>query len=340
MTGRMGLSSGSTPAPPQRHRASAGWRRISYYPPSRDAIQAPLVEPSGPQYPITAMETRPELTLEDLRAFKRTGKKFSVLTCYDAAIARLMEQAGVEVLLVGDTAAEVVLGLPSTREISPEFLLALTAAVRRGAPHSFVMADLPFACRVEGDPNATAEWARRFQVETGSDAVKIEVTGRDVDVVEAATRRGVSVVAHLGLLPQHIDPQVGYRAQGRDAASAVQLISDARRLEEAGASMLLLEAVAGEVAAEITSQTALPVIGCVSGPGCDGTVVVLHDLLGLGMGHPPRGSKQYENLAAILTRIFTSYVEDVHAGRFPTQADVPHMKAGELEKLHAARGEA
>lgn len=286
------------------------------------------------------METRPKLTLEDLRAFKRTGKKFSVLTCYDAAIARLMQEAGVEVLLVGDTAAEVVLGLPSTQEISPEFLLTLTAAVRRGAPNAIVMADLPLACRVEGDPNATAEWARRFHVETGSDAVKIEVTGRDARLVEIATHDGIPVVAHLGLLPQRIGPQESYRAQGRDAESAAQLISDARRLEEAGACMLLLEAVAGEVAGEIASRTRLPVIGCVSGPGCDGTVVVLHDLLGLGMGHPPRGSRQYENVAAVLTRVFTSYVEDIHAGRFPTQADVPHMKAGELEKLHAVRGEA
>ena len=301
---------------------------------------SPLVEPFGPQYPIFIMQARSKPTLEDLRVFKQTGKKFSVLTCYDAAVAGLMEQAGVEVLLVGDTAAEVVLGLPSTRDISPDFLLALTAAVRRGAPNSFVMADLPFACRVEENPDATVEWARRFHVEPGTDAVKIEVTGRDAALVEAATRRGVPVVAHLGLLPQHIDPQVGYRAQGRDAASAAQLISDAKRLEEAGACMLLLEAVAGEVAAEIASHTSLPVIGCVSGPGCDGTVVVLHDLLGLGMGHPPRGSKQYENLAAILTRVFSSYVEDIHAGRFPTQADVPHMKAGELEKLHAVLGEA
>lgn len=286
------------------------------------------------------METHSRVTLAALRGFKRTGKKFSVLTCYDVATARLMQEAGVEVLLVGDTAAEVILGLPSTRDISPEVLMALTAAVRRGAPQAFVMADLPFACRVEGDADATARWALRFQQETGSDAVKIEVTGRDAPLVEIAARRGVPVVAHLGLLPQRVDPRDGYRAQGRDADSAAELISDARRLEQAGACMLLLEAVAGEAAAEIASHTELPVIGCVSGPGCDGTVVVLHDLLNLGGGHPPRGAKQYENVSEILKKAFVAYVDDIHAGRFPTQADVPHMKPGEFEKLHATRGKA
>lgn len=284
------------------------------------------------------MEPQSRISLDTLRAFKQAGKKFSVLTCYDVALARLMQEAGVEVLLVGDTAAEVVLGLPSTRDISPDFLLALTAAVRRGAPQAFVMADLPFACRSQSDANRTVDWARRFHEETGSDAVKIEVTGADAPLVERATRRGVPVVAHLGLLPQRVDRDAGYRAQGRDAATAAQLIEDARRLDQAGACMLLLEAVASEVAAEITARTRLPVIGCVSGPACDGTVVVLHDLLGLGGGHPPRGARRYQNLAEILKQAFSAYVDDIHAGRFPTQADAPHMKAGELEKLHAVRG--
>lgn len=297
-----------------------------------------LVDLVRPHYPVVSMEPQPRISLDTLRAFKQAGKKFSVLTCYDTATARLMQDAGIEVLLVGDTAAEVVLGVPSTREISPEFLLTLTAAVRRGAPRTFVMADLPFASRVEADPDATAQWACRFHQETGSDAVKIEVTGGDASLVEIATRRGVPVVAHIGLLPQRVDPREGYRAQGRDAATAAQLIRDAERLEKAGACMLLLEAVASEVAAEITARSTLPVIGCVSGPACDGTVVVLHDLLGLGGGHPPRGARQYANLSEILTRAFKAYADDIRAGRFPTESDAPHMKAGELDKLHAMQG--
>jgi len=275
-----------------------------------------------------------KITLAGLAEIKRAGRKFSMLTCYDAVLARWMEAAGVEVLLVGDTAAEVVLGLASTREIPVEFLLTLTAAVRRGAPSSLVMGDLPYACR-DKTPQVTVEWARRFVDETGCDALKVELTGSEASLVEAMTAAGVAVVAHLGLLPQRIDAKSGYRAQGKDAASARRLLEDAKRFENAGAQALLLEAVASEVALEITSRTALPVIGCVSGPHCDGTVVVLHDMLGLGGGHPPRGVKRYVNLADELKTVFAAYVDDIHAGRFPTEADVVHMAAGELKKLQA-----
>ncbi len=286
------------------------------------------------------MNASEKVTLATLQASKRAGRKFSVLTCYDAPTAGLMQAAGVEVLLVGDTAGEVVLGLPSTREIPPEFLLTLTAGVRRGAPRALVMADLPYACVRDEDAGITVGWMKRFVEEAGSDAVKIEVTGRDASTVEAACDAGVPVVAHLGLLPQSIDSRDGYRAQGKDADSAAGLIADARQLESAGACMLLLEAVASEVAGEIASRTALPVIGCVSGPHCDGTVVVLHDMIGLGGGHPPRGVKRYEDLAEVLTRAFARYVDDIHAGRFPTEKDAPHMKVGEFEKLRAPTGEA
>ena len=286
------------------------------------------------------MGAHEKITLATLRELKHSGKKFSALTCYDAATARLMEAAGTEVLLVGDSAAEVVFGLSSTREMSPEVLLALTSAVRRGAPHAFVMADLPYACRCGDDVGASVRWIRRFFEETGSDAVKVEVAGQDVPVVEAASQAGVPVVAHLGLLPQRIDSAADYRAQGKDAASARVLIEDARRFASAGACMLLLEAVASEVAREIATHTALPVIGCVSGPHCDGTVVVLHDMIGLGGGHPPRGVRQYEDLSEVLGRAFARYVDDVHAGQFPTEKDVAHMTTGEFEKLMALTGEA
>ena len=285
-----------------------------------------------------ADEQTRKTTLASLRAGKKAGRKFSVLTCYDAATARLMEAAGVEVLLVGDTAGEVVLGLPSTRQVPVEFQLAITAAVRRGAPHSFVMADLPYLCRVD-DHQTTIQWCRRFQTETGCDAVKIEVAGQDADLIAAVHRAGVPVVAHLGLLPQMIESVQGYRAQGRQAADALRLIEDARRLAEAGADMLLLEAVASEVARQITADTELPVIGCVSGPHCDGTVVVLHDMIGWGGGHPPRAVKQYAGLSEVLSEAFARYVADVQAGQFPTEQDAIHMKEGEYVKLTAALGQ-
>lgn len=286
---------------------------------------------------LNRMSASEKITLATLAAAKRLGRKFSVLTCYDVALARLMAASGVEVLLVGDTAGEVVLGLSSTREVPTEFLLSITTAVRRGAPQAFVMADLPWAYRKEDTPG-TVGGCRRFVQETQADAVKVEVTGGDAGLVAAISASGIPVVAHLGLLPQYITPQQGYRAFGRDTREAARLIEDAKRMEEAGASILLLEAVASEVAGEITTRASIPVIGCVSGPRCDGTVVVLHDMLGLGGGHRPRAVKQYLDLSAILGKAFQDYVDDIHAGRFPVEADAIHMKPGELDKLSALAG--
>ncbi|MBP7934302.1 MAG: 3-methyl-2-oxobutanoate hydroxymethyltransferase [Phycisphaerae bacterium] len=283
------------------------------------------------------MSTPEKITVGTLAAAKRAGRKFSVLTCYDAAFARLMAASGVEVLLVGDTAGEVVLGLSSTRDVPAEFLLGITAAVRRAAPGAFVMADLPWFYRQE-DVTGTVAGCGRFVRETQADAVKVEVTGKDAALVSAIRASGIPVVAHLGLLPQWITGREGYRAFGRDAKEAAQLIEDAARLEAAGASLLLLEAVASEVAGEITARASVPVIGCVSGPRCDGTVVVLHDMLGLGGGHRPRAVKQYLDLSAVLSKAFRDYVDDIHAGRFPVEADAIHMRPGELEKLSAPAG--
>jgi 3-methyl-2-oxobutanoate hydroxymethyltransferase len=181
-------------------------------------------------------------------------------------------------------------------------------------------------------------WARRFMEYTQCDLVKIEVASEHLPLVEKLTAAGVPVIAHLGLLPQMADPHAGYTAQGRDAESALRLIEDARRYEQAGAVGLLLEAVATEVAQEITTHTELPVIGCVAGPNCDGTVVVLHDLMGWGGGHPPRRVKRYEDLEQIFTRAFQAYVEDIHAGHYPTQKDAINMRPGEFEKLSALCG--
>lgn len=276
--------------------------------------------------------------VERLSSWKQAGQKFSVLTCYDAPTARLMQDAGVEVLLVGDTSAEVVLGLPSTREIPVDYLLTLTAAVRRGAPDVTVMGDLPYACRMAPVAEAVAG-ASRF-LAAGADLVKVEVTGADAGLVEAMVGRGVPVVAHLGLLPQMLSPDEGYMARGRTAEQARELIAEARRFESAGAVALLLEAVASEVAREIAQHTRLPVIGCVAGPHCDGTVVVLHDMLGWGGGHPPRTVRRYGSLSEVMTSAFRQYVEDIHSGSFPSHKESIHMKAGELEKLMAPTGDA
>lgn len=286
---------------------------------------------------LSGMAGRERTTLDTLREFKRARRRFSVLTCYDARTAAIMAAAGVDVLLVGDTAAEVLLGLESTREMPPEFLLTLTAAVRRGAPRSFVLADLPYAWR-RGDVRSVTQWTQRFHDETGSDAVKVEVTGDDAPLIESIRSAGVPVVGHLGLLPQSVEPGQGYRARARDATEARRLIEDARRIEDAGADMLLLEAVASEVAREIALHTELPVIGCAAGVHCDGTVVVLHDMIGWGGGHRPRSVRQYADLSSVLGEAFRAYVADVQAGRFPQDAESIHMKPGEYDKLMSLAG--
>ncbi len=287
---------------------------------------------------LAAMEVPPQVSLETLIAGKRSGRKFAVLTCYDARMAAIMEAAGIEVLLVGDTAGEVVLGLEHTRDISPEVLLELTAAVRRGAPQSFVMADLPYAC-LSGGADAAVDWAVRFHRQPCTDGVKVEVTLNDAPLVEAMTAKGVPVVAHLGLRPPSVPRGQAYRAVGREAGPALCLLEEARVMEQAGAAMLLVEAVPSELAGEITRRAAVPVIGCVAGPHCDGTVVVLHDMLGLGGGHPPRQVKRYADLSATLLTAFSDYGRDIREGRFPVEVDAIHMRPGELEKLLADGGQ-
>lgn len=274
--------------------------------------------------------------LSRFAAWKQKHHKFSVLTCYDAPTARLMQAAGVEVLLVGDTAAEVILGLPTTRDIPVDYLLTITAAVRRGAPDVVLMGDMPYAGRSAGALQAVV--AAEQLMGAGADLVKIEVTGEDVGLIRAMADDDIPVVAHLGLLPQMLAPDEAYRARGRTAEDARELIALAGECEKAGAVAILLEAVASEVSREITRRTSLPVIGCASGPHCDGTVVVLHDMLGWGGGHPPKTVRRYCDLAGVLTSAFTSYVEDLHTGSFPSSRESIHMKPHEFDKLMAQAG--
>lgn len=281
------------------------------------------------------MASPKKVTLSALAARKRAGEKFAVLTCYDFPTAQIMFEAGVDVLLVGDTVAEVVLGYPQTRSVSMDFMIEVAAAVRRGAPDGFVIGDMPYASGYHESPDAGVAAARRFVEEAGCDIVKVEMNQRQLPVLEALRRAGISVMPHIGLRPQRLAESGGYRAQAKDADSALALMEEARLMEEAGASMLLLEAVAAEVSAEICSRTKLPVIGCVAGPACDGTVVVLHDMLGWGGGHPPRSVKRYAELRPLLATAFAAYAADVRAGRFPAAENSIRMAKGQYEELRA-----
>ena len=215
-----------------------------------------------------------------------------MLTCYDATTAGLLTAGGIDVLLVGDTAAQMILGFDSTLPAEMDFMVTITAAVRRGASKAFVMADMPFGSYQCGE-NAGVANAIRFVKEAGADAVKLEVDRSMTPLVERMVHAGVPVVAHIGSRPQHIRAKGGYRSAGRRRTEADGIVEDARAMLDAGVAILLIEAVPAEVSRRVVElpapdpQAPVPVIGCGAGPACHGHVVVLHDLLGLTDWHPP-----------------------------------------------------
>ena len=280
------------------------------------------------------MADRSKNTIATLRARKRERQKISMLTCYDYSTARLIEQAGVDSILVGDTYGEVCLGHKTTLPVTVEHLVTVTEAVRRGAPTTFLVGDMPYLS-YQVCPEDAIRNAGLFMAKAGCDCVKIEVDRRLVATVDAMATATIPVMAHLGLKPQSIHHLGGYRIQGKNATDARRIIEDARMMEEAGAVALLLEAVPTEVAGIITDAAKVPVIGCVSGPLCDGQVVVLHDMLGYGGGHPPRSVKVYANLYEELTHAFRAYADDIRSGAFPTAENSTSMPEPELRSLRA-----
>ena len=273
-------------------------------------------------------------TIATLRAKKRAGEKISMLTCYDYSTALLMEQAGVESILVGDTYGEVCLGHPTTLPVTVEHLVTITEAVRRGAPSAFLVGDMPYLS-YQVCPQEAIRNAGLFMAKAGCDCVKVEVDRRLVKTVEAMATATIPVMAHLGLCPQSIHRLGSYKVQGKSSSDAQRIVEDARMMEEAGAVALLLEAVPAELAQIIAEATELPVIGCVSGPFCDGQVVVLHDMLGYGSGHPPRSVKVYASLNEELTQAFREYVSDVTSGVYPSMEASTSMAPAELKTLQA-----
>jgi len=255
---------------------------------------------------------RDPVTLKTLQRLARQGGRFSCLTCYDATTARWLDRGGIEVLLVGDTAAEVILGFPSTIHAPLDFMIEITAAVKRGAPRCVVMADMPFMSYQPSEADAIRN-AGRFMTEGTADLVKLEVDGTFAPMVEALARAGVPVVAHIGSRPQRAKLRGGYLAEGRTATSAAALVADARALERAGATMLLVEACPEEVAAEIVRGAGVPVIGCGAGSSCHGQVVVLQDLLGM-TDWQPAFAKPIVDLGAAIESAAHRWRERVRSG--------------------------
>lgn len=271
-------------------------------------------------------------TIPDFEKMKQASEKISMLTAYDYPSAKLVEQAGVDTILVGDSLGMVVLGYDSTVPVTMEEMLHHTKAVRRGATQTFVIADLPFMSYVTLD--LALMNAGRFIKEAGADAVKLEGGLNVVPIVEGLTRAGIPVVAHIGLTPQTANQLGGFKVQGRDLDSAIQLVNDSLALEQAGAFLIVLEAIPRQVAAQITNRLKIPTIGIGAGVDCDGQVLVYHDILGLFERFKPKFVKQFAQLGQEVVRAIHLYHEEVKSSLFPVEEHTFGLSDEVIQKLY------
>jgi 3-methyl-2-oxobutanoate hydroxymethyltransferase len=289
-----------------------------------------MTEKKPPSY---ASWTHGKLPLPEISEMKRRGQKIVMVTAYDAPGGRLADAAGVDIILVGDSAAMVVLGHDSTVPATVDEMLVLTRAVTRGAVRPLVVADMPFGSFQVSDEDAL-ENAIRFVKEGGADAVKLEGAGATLSRVRTIVDAGIPVMGHIGLTPQSATMLGGFKAQGRTAAKARRLFSDAQALERSGCFSLVLEAVPAPVAARVTDAVSIPTIGIGAGAGCDGQVLVYHDLLGFQEGGP-RFVKQYAQLGPEIQRALEQYASDVRSGAFPEAQHTYAIPAEELDLFEA-----
>ena len=284
-------------------------------------------------------ETAGKLPLSELADMKARGERIVMVTAYDYPSGRLADDAGVDVVLVGDSAAMTVLGHESTLPATMDEMVMLTRAAARGARRPLVIADMPFGSFQTSDEEAVTN-AVRFVKEAGADAVKLEGAGPTVSRVLALVGAGIPVMGHVGLTPQSATMLGGYRAQGRTATKAKQLLEEAHTLEQAGCFAVVLEAVPAPVAARITESLSVPTIGIGSGRRCEGQVLVWHDLLGLYHGKSPRFVKRYAELAADIRGALERFAADVRSGAFPGDEHTYSIAEDELEAfLSGSRAE-
>ncbi len=257
------------------------------------------------------------------------SKKIVCLTAYDYPTSRLADDAGVDVLLVGDSLGMVVLGYDSTLPVTLDEMIHHTRAVRRGTKHALVVADMPFGT-YHADVAEALRNAVRLVKEAGAEAVKVEGGERRLELIARLTEAEIPVMGHVGLTPQSVNALGGYRVQGKTADAAEQLLRDAHAVEAAGAFAVVLEAVPRELAAQITRELRIPAIGIGAGPDCDGQILVVHDMLGLTFNAPPKFVRQYANVGELVSSAVRAYCEDVRAGTFPSDAESYH--SGESTK--------
>jgi 3-methyl-2-oxobutanoate hydroxymethyltransferase len=275
-----------------------------------------------------------KVTVPDLRA-RKGGEKIAMVTAYDYTMARLVDEAGVDMVLVGDSLGMVVQGLSTTIPVSLDEMAYHCRAVARGLGHAHLVGDLPFMS-YQISPQQAVESAGKLMKEGACESVKLE-GGEDVaEHVHRIVRAGVPVVGHVGLTPQSVHALGGFKVQGRGRDGAEKILADALALEQAGAFAIVLEAIPPDLATQITEMLAIPTIGIGAGAGCDGQVLVCTDLLGLARGHQPKFAKRFANLGEAAVDAFTAYVTEVRAGTFPTATHSYKPNAAATAHRHAA----
>ncbi len=279
------------------------------------------------------------VTTATLRAMKAAGRPIAMITAYDASGARIAEAAGVDVILVGDSMGNVVLGFDSTLPVTLDDILRATGAVTRVTKRPMVVGDMPFMTF-----QVTAEEAMRnagrLMAEAGAQSVKVEGGVEIAPTVARMVNAGIPVMGHIGLTPQSVHEFGGFKVQARETAAALKLIDDARALEEAGAFAVVLECIPAELAQIVTAEVGIPTIGIGAGPHCDGQVQVFHDVLGLGGDFTPKHARRYAEAGAVMREAITSYVSDVRDGTMVEESNCSHMEPRVVTELDSARGSA
>lgn len=273
-----------------------------------------------------------KITIAELQQKKRNGEKITMMTAYDYPTGKLVDDVGIDTILVGDSLAMVMLGYESTVPVTMEQMLHHCRAVARGAKRGFIIGDMPFGS-YQVSLEKAVENAGRFLKEAGCDCVKLEGGTEMAPVVKAIVTAGIPVCGHIGLTPQTATMLSGFKVQGKDAESARQLMQSARDIQEAGAFMIVMEAIPDLLASRITRELKIPTIGIGAGKDCDGQVLVYHDLVGLFERFTPKFVKRYVNLSPLIKEALTQYKEEVEKGTFPGPEHTFTMKAEEAEKI-------
>ncbi|MBI3011465.1 MAG: 3-methyl-2-oxobutanoate hydroxymethyltransferase [Candidatus Omnitrophica bacterium] len=277
------------------------------------------------------------MTVDELQGRKRSGQKIAMLTAYDYPIAKLLDEAGLDIILVGDSLGMVVLGYETTAPVTMEEMLHHARAARRGITRALLVGDMPL-CSFRSSVADSVRDAGRFIREAGCDAVKLEWKEGMEETANAIVGAGIPVMGHVGLTPQTAAGEGGFGMRGKDAESAARIVAQAIALEHAGCFAIVLECIPDLVAQEITRRLAIPTIGIGSGPHCDGQVVVTYDLVGLFDRFTPRFVRRYADVAGAIRQAAAEYAEDVQGGRFPGKDETRTMSPGEFARLKKELG--